>query len=240
MVWPRTFGAEGRALANGRAETMFDTALSPVGFALLFCALLVACGFEFVNGFHDTANAVATVIYTKSLRPWAAVIWSAIWNFVGVAVGGIAVAMSIIKLLPAELLVNSGSGAALAMVLSLLLAAVVWNLGTWYFGLPASSSHTLIGAIVGVGLAHSLLPGHVFGEGVNWGKVREIGISLLISPLFGLTLAALLVLLARRVLRSPALHVPPKGDEPPPRWVRALLVGRCPGVSFAHGSNVGQ
>ena len=206
----------------------------------MIVALLVACAFEFVNGFHDTANAVATVIYTKSLRPWMAVTWSGLCNFLGVYVGGIAVAMSILKLLPVELLANGGGGAGLAMVLALLVAAIFWNLGTWYFGLPASSSHTLIGAIVGVGLANSLLPGHVFGAGVNWNKVKEIGSSLLVSPLFGLTLAGLLVVTARKLLPARHLHAPPAGDKPPPGWVRALLVGTCTGVSFAHGSNDGQ
>jgi PiT family inorganic phosphate transporter len=218
----------------------FDTPITTGGLLLLGLALLVACGFEFVNGFHDTANAVATVIYTHSLRPSLAVIWSGICNFLGVSLGGIAVAMSIIKLLPVELLASSGSGAGLAMVLALLVAAIVWNLGTWYFGLPASSSHTLVGAIVGVGLANSLMPGHVFGSGVNWVKVKEIGLSLVISPLVGLAVAAGLLLLARRVLQSRALHTPPDGKTTPPTWIRGLLIATCSGVSFAHGSNDGQ
>jgi PiT family inorganic phosphate transporter len=220
--------------------TFFDSAIGPGRFALLVLALLVVFGFEFVNGFHDTANAVATVIYTRSLRPWFAVIWSGVCNFLGVSLGGIAVAMSIIKLLPVELLASSGSGAGLAMVLSLLVAAILWNLGTWYFGLPASSSHTLVGAIVGVGIANSMMPGHVFGTGVNWHKVQEIGMSLIVSPLFGLTLAGLLLIGARRLLKSADLHQPAAPDKKPPGWVRALLIGTCSGVSFAHGSNDGQ
>jgi inorganic phosphate transporter, PiT family len=162
-------------------------------------------------------------------------------NLLGVYLGGIAVAMSIIKLLPVELLSASGSGAGLAMVLALLVAAIAWNLGTWWLGLPASSSHTLIGAIVGVGLANSLMPGHVFGSGVNWHKVREIGLSLLISPVFGLGAAALLLFLARNYfLKSPALHQPADPHKVPPAWIRAILVTTCSGVSFAHGSNDGQ
>jgi phosphate/sulfate permease len=219
---------------------LFDTPVGAGAVVLLVGALVVACAFEFVNGFHDTANAVATVIYTKSLKPWMAVGWSGLCNFLGVYVGGIAVAMSILKLLPVELLTGSGNGAALAMVLALLTAAILWNLGTWWLGLPSSSSHTLIGAIVGVGLANSMLPGHVFGAGVNWHKVQEIGLSLVVSPLFGLALASLLVLAAKRLLRDPRLHAAPDGDKPPPGWVRALLVGTCTGVSFAHGSNDGQ
>jgi len=220
---------------------LFDTNIGSGQLVLLVLALLIACGFEFVNGFHDTANAVATVIYTRSLRPWAAVILSGTLNLLGVYLGGIAVAMSIIKLLPVELLTQSGSGAGLAMVLSLLIAAILWNLGTWWLGLPASSSHTLIGAIVGVGLANSLMPGHIFGSGVNWHKVQEIGMSLLVSPVFGLGAAALLLWLARNyLLKSPALHTPADPHKTPPGWIRAILVTTCSGVSFAHGSNDGQ
>jgi PiT family inorganic phosphate transporter len=219
---------------------LFDTPIETGRFILLCAALLIACGFEFVNGFHDTANAVATVIYTHSLKPSIAVMWSGFCNFMGVALGGIAVAMSIIKLLPVELLASSGSGAGLSMVLALLLAAITWNLGTWYFGLPSSSSHTLIGAIVGVGLANSLMPGHVFGTGVNWHKVQEIGLALILSPLLGLGLAYGTLILARKYLKSKELHTPPDGKTPPPTWIRALLIGTCTGVSYAHGSNDGQ
>jgi PiT family inorganic phosphate transporter len=220
---------------------LFASGIGTFQLVLLIVALLIACGFEFVNGFHDTANAVATVIYTRSLRPWAAVILSGTLNLLGVYLGGIAVAMSIIKLLPVELLASSGSGAGLAMVLALLIAAITWNLGTWWLGLPASSSHTLIGAIVGVGLANSLMPNHIFGSGVNWHKVQEIGLSLLLSPIFGLGAAAGLLLLARNwLLKSPALHQPAQPDKVPPTWIRAILVSTCSGVSFAHGSNDGQ
>jgi PiT family inorganic phosphate transporter len=219
----------------------FDTPIGTFELVLFVAALAIACGFEFVNGFHDTANAVATVIYTRALRPWAAVILSGTLNLLGVYLGGIAVAMSIIKLLPVELLAASGAGAGLAMVLALLVAAIVWNLGTWWLGLPASSSHTLIGAIVGVGLANSLMPGHVFGSGVNWHKVQEIGMSLLVSPVFGLAAAGLLLLLARKLLlRHKALHEPADPTKTPPGWIRAILVTTCSGVSFAHGSNDGQ
>jgi len=221
-------------------EALFDASLGTGTLVLLVLSLLIAFGFEFVNGFHDTANAVATVIYTRSLRPWTAVMLSGMCNFLGVFAGGIAVAMSIISLLPVELLVASGTGAGLAMLLALLVAAIVWNLGTWYLGLPASSSHTLIGAIVGVGLANSLLPGHEFGAGVNWGKAGDVGLALLISPLVGFTLAALLLLAAKRLIRDPQLYRPPVGTQPPPRWIRAVLIGTCTGVSFAHGSNDGQ
>lgn len=214
--------------------------LSGGSLALLIVALAIALGFEFVNGFHDTANAVATVIYTKSLRPWPAVLWSGFCNFCGVYLGGTAVAFSIVNLLPVDLLIRAGSDAGLAMVLALLIAAILWNLGTWFLGLPASSSHTLIGAIVGVGLANSLLPGHVFGEGVNWDKAGEVGLSLLLSPLIGFTLSAALYLTLKATIRSPELYEPPLEDRPPPLWIRAVLVSTCTGVSFAHGSNDGQ
>ncbi|OYT73839.1 MAG: anion permease [Chloracidobacterium sp. CP2_5A] len=221
-------------------DTLFGEALPSGTLALLLVSLAVAFGFEFVNGFHDTANAVATVIYTKSLRPWTAVVWSGICNFCGVFFGGIAVAMGIVYLLPVELLISKSAGAGLAMTLALLLGAIIWNLGTWYFGLPASSSHTLIGAIVGVGLANSMLPGHSLGGGVNWGKVSETGLSLLLSPLIGFSLAAILVLLSKRLISDKRLYEKPDERNPPPLWIRAILVLTCTGVSFAHGSNDGQ
>lgn len=221
-------------------EAMFDGSLGWGTGALLILALLIAFGFEFVNGFHDTANAVATAIYTRSLRPWTAVILSGICNFLGVFIGGIAVALSIINLLPVELLVAQGVGVGLAMILALLLAAILWNLGTWYFGLPSSSSHTMIGAILGVGVANSMLPGHQLGAGINWAKAGDVGMALLISPLIGFSLAALLLLAARWLIRDPQLYRPPVGTRPPPPWIRAILIFTCTGVSFAHGSNDGQ
>jgi PiT family inorganic phosphate transporter len=209
---------------------------------LIFLAISmgIALGFEFVNGFHDTANAVATVIYTRSLSPRKAVVWSGICNFIGVHLGGTAVAFSIVHLLPVELLVSIGSGPGLSMVLSLLIAATLWNLGTWYLGLPASSSHTLIGAVMGVGLANGVLHGGGLGAGVNWSKALEVGAALLISPVIGFCSAALLLKLLHRVAPDPALYRAPTGEEPPPRWIRAVLVGTSTGVSLAHGSNDGQ
>ncbi len=221
-------------------QAILDEGLSPGRAALLLLCVLIAFGFEFVNGFHDTANAVATVIYTNTLRPRVAVVLSGLCNFTGVFVGGIAVALGIINLLPVELLVSSGPGAGLAMVLALLVAAILWNLGTWYLGLPASSSHTLIGAIVGVGLANSLRAGHSLGDGVNWHKAEEIGLSLLLSPLIGFAAAALLLTVVKRATTSRRILEAPTGKQPPPIGVRALLVMTCSGVSFAHGSNDGQ
>ena len=209
---------------------------------LLVLALGLALGFEFVNGFHDTANAVATVIYTNSLKPAYAVVWSGLWNLIGVLTSSGAVAFSIVALLPVELVINVGSGAGFAMVFSLLLSAIIWNLGTWYLGLPASSSHTLIGSIVGVGLMNSIMsPDSAFGDGVNWGKVTDTLKALVFSPLIGFVLAGLLVVIFKSLLRNhPALFEAPKDKNPPPLWIRGLLVLTCTGVSFAHGSNDGQ
>ena len=207
---------------------------------LLLVALVIAFGFEVINGFHDTANAVATVIYTKSLQPTPAVIWSGLWNFIGVHAGGIGVAFSIVHLLPVDLLINIKTGRGLAMVLSLLGAAIIWNFATWYRGLPASSSHSLIGSIMGVGMMNAWLEhGSVF-KGINWHKASEVGMALVLSPLVGFGLAAGLLLLSRRLIPAKELYEPPHGDAPPPLWIRALLIGTCTGVSFAHGSNDGQ
>src|SRR4029079_18305226 len=163
-------------------------------YILLFVALLIALGFEFVNGFHDTANAVATVIYTHSLPAEFAVMWSGFFDFLGVLLSSGAVAFGLVSLLPVELILQVGSGAGFAMVFALLIAAIIWNLGTWWLGLPASSSHTLIGSIIGVGIANALMRGQDGTSGVDWGKATEIGWALLLSPLFGFLAAAALLL----------------------------------------------
>ena len=211
-----------------------------VPYILLGVALLIALGFEFVNGFHDTANAVATVIYTHSMPPNVAVIWSGCFNFLGVLVSSGAVAFGIISLLPVELILQVGSGAGFAMVFALLIAAIIWNLGTWWLGLPASSSHTLIGSIIGVGVANALMHGRDGTSGVDWGQAAKVGYSLLLSPLIGFVAAALLLLALRAFVKNAALYREPVGNKPPPWWIRGLLVLTCTGVSFAHGSNDGQ
>ena len=209
-------------------------------FLLLGLALLIALGFEFVNGFHDTANAVATVIYTHALKPQVAVVWSGMWNLIGVLVSSGAVAFGIVSLLPVELILQVGSSSGYAMVFALLISAIIWNLGTWWLGLPASSSHTLIGSIVGVGVANALMRGQDGTAGVEWGKVTEIGYALLLSPVFGFVFAGLLLLLMKFLVRVPALYKAPASDAPPPLWIRGLLILTCTLVSFFHGSNDGQ
>jgi PiT family inorganic phosphate transporter len=210
---------------------------------ILGLCLLCACIFEFVNGFHDTANAVATVIYTRSLKPQVAVAWSGFWNFLGVFDvlgifgGGIGVAMGIVKLLPISSLMHEPLGVGLSMVLAMLISAILWNLGTWYFGIPASSSHTLIGSIIGVGIMYQMMGSNA---PVNWAKAQDVGLSLLISPLFGFAMAALIFYLMKWLVKNPDLFKEEMGSNPPPLWIRAILVFTCTGVSYAHGSNDGQ
>jgi PiT family inorganic phosphate transporter len=213
---------------------------SALPYILLGTALLVALGFEFVNGFHDTANAVATVIYTHSMEPHIAVVWSGFWNFAGVVTSSGVVAFTIISLLPVELILQVGSGAGFAMVFALLVAAILWNLGTWALGLPASSSHTLIGSVIGVGIANQLMQGRTGTSGVDWAQAVTIGKSLLLSPIFGFVLASGLFLFMKAIIKDKRLYEAPKGAEPPPFWIRAMLVFTCTGVSFFHGSNDGQ
>ncbi|HEY2708291.1 MAG TPA: inorganic phosphate transporter [Caulobacteraceae bacterium] len=210
-------------------------------FTLLGIALLIALGFEFVNGFHDTANAVATVIYTHSLPPVIAVVWSGCWNFIGVLTSSGAVAYTIVTLLPVELILQVGNTAGYAMILALLMAAIVWNLGTWWLGIPNSSSHALIGSVMGVGLANQLMaPAGQATSGVDWSQAGNVFNALLWSPVMGFFLAGALLLIMKFVVRAPALYQEPKSDAAPPWWIRGLLILTCTGVSFAHGSNDGQ
>jgi inorganic phosphate transporter, PiT family len=210
-------------------------------FALLGLALLIALGFEFVNGFHDTANAVATVIYTHSMPPVVAVVWSGFFNFLGVLFSTGAVAFGIITLLPVELILQVGSNAGYAMIFALLIAAIVWNLGTWALGIPNSSSHALIGSIMGVGLANQLMaPAGQATSGVDWNQALNVGEALLFSPLMGFVFSAILLLVMKFLIRAPKLYEEPKTDAPPPWWIRIILVLTCTGVSFAHGGNDGQ
>jgi inorganic phosphate transporter, PiT family len=209
-------------------------------YILLVVALLIALSFEFVNGFHDTANAVATVIYTHALPADVAVIWSGMFNFLGVLFSSGLVAFSIISLLPVDLIIQVGSKAGFAMVFALLLSAIMWNLGTWWLGLPASSSHTMVGAIIGIGLTNSWLNGASATSGVDWSQAIKVIYSLLISPLAGFFAAVIVYKLAKRYIHNHDLYHPPKGKTPPPLWIRLLLIATCSGVSFAHGSNDGQ
>ncbi|MNO60485.1 Low-affinity inorganic phosphate transporter 1 [compost metagenome] len=207
---------------------------------VLSVALLIALGFEFINGFHDTANAVATVIYTNALKPRIAVGLSGFFNFLGVLLSSGAVAFAIVALLPLDLILQVDSNTGLAMIFALLIAAILWNLGTWWLGLPVSSSHTLIGSIVGISLAHSAMNGHFGISGASWAQLVKVGYALFLSPLVGFAGAALLLLALRLTIRNRALFRAPEGRTPPPWWIRGLLILTCTGVSFAHGSNDGQ
>ena len=211
-------------------------------FLLLLLAVGGALAFEFVNGFHDTANAVATVIYTRSLRSHWAVLYSGLLNFAGVMLAGVGVAYSIVNLFPVESLMNVAGATShtLTLIFSVLGAAMVWNLGTWYLGIPASSSHALIGSILGASMGYCLQTGVPLHDGVPWDKARQVMAALLISPLFGFACAALTLTVMRRFLRDERLYTAPQGEQPPPWWIRMLLIATCGGVSFAHGSNDGQ
>jgi PiT family inorganic phosphate transporter len=229
---------------NGLMRDMTDSGAEPLAigaFVLLGVALLIALGFEFVNGFHDTANAVATVIYTHSLPAQVAVIWSGCFNLLGVLASSGAVAFAVVSLLPVELILQVGSAAGFAMIFALLIAAIVWNLGTWWLGLPASSSHTLIGSIIGVGLANQIMaPAGAGTSGVDWSQAMGVFRALLFSPVVGFVGSALLLLAMKALIRQPKLYTAPDTSHPPPAWIRGLLVLTCTAVSFAHGSNDGQ
>ncbi len=208
---------------------------------ILIICILAVCFFEFINGFHDTANAVATVIYTKSMKPNLAVIWSGFFNFLGILISGfygLSVAMGIINLLPTAILIDSNAAHGISMVLSIIITSIVWNIGTWYLGIPCSSSHTLLGSIFGVGLAYGFLPD--VSVAMNWQKVKDVGLALLISPVFGFGLTMGLVLLLKKFSNSKKLFSEPDKKKAPPFWIRLTLLATCTSVSFTHGQNDGQ
>src|SRR5271155_2809275 len=186
-------------------------------FVLLGIALLIALGFEFVNGFHDTANAVATVIYTHSLPPHVAVIWAGAFNFFGVMVSSGAVAFSVLSLLPVELILQVGGSAGFAMIFALLIAAIIWNVGTWWLGLPASSSHTMIGSIIGVGLANQLMAPVGSGtSGVDWSQAMGVFRALLFSPIVGFIGSAVMLMVMKLVIKDKRLYSAPATRSAPP------------------------
>jgi inorganic phosphate transporter, PiT family len=208
-----------------------------MGFAAI--GICISLFFEFINGFHDTANAVATVRYTQSLPPTVAVIWSGIWNFIGVLLSSGTVAYSVVAILPPSLVLNVSSGTGAAALFALLVGAVIWNFGTWYFGMPCSSSHSLIGSMLGVSLVYTLTRSKQ-GEGIHWDQAGQVLLSLLISPIVGFGAAALLLLALHKFVKTPRLFEPADPEKSPPHWVRGVLIATCTGVSFAHGSNDGQ
>jgi inorganic phosphate transporter, PiT family len=208
-----------------------------MGFAAI--SICISLFFEFINGFHDTANAVATVIYTQSLPPTVAVIWSGIWNFIGVLLSSGTVAYSVVAILPPSLVLNVSSGTGAAALFALLVGAVIWNFGTWYFGMPCSSSHSMIGSMLGVSLVYTLTRSKQ-GEGIHWDQAGQVLLSLLTSLIVGFGAAALLLLALHKFVRTPRLFEPADPEKRPPHWVRGVLIATCTGVSFAHGSNDGQ
>ncbi len=219
---------------------LWGVTITSVEILMLIVAVGLSLSFEFVNGFHDTANAVATVIYTNTLKPTYAVMWSGLWNFIGALIASGAVAYGIVSLLPVELIMNSGSAAGFAMVFAILVSAIIWNVGTWYLGLPASSSHTMIGAIMGVGIGNAISNGHYWLDGLNIDKVKQTGLILLISPLVGFGASFLLLLALKAWVPFKELFEAPQGKTPPPLWIRIILIITCTGVSYSHGSNDAQ
>ena len=213
--------------------------LDPILSILLLICIFAVCVFEFVNGFHDTANAVATVIYTKSLKPTQAIVLSGTLNFLGVLLGGVSVAMGIVKLLPLDAIIDQTVYQTVAMIMAMIVTAILWNLGTWYFGIPCSSSHTLLASILGVCLTFSLLP-ESHGAGMDWSKAGEIGLSLLFSPLVGFLFTLLILFIFKFVVKDKAIFKEPSDKKQTPSWIRGILIATCSGVSFAHGSNDGQ
>ncbi|MBI1224317.1 MAG: inorganic phosphate transporter [Bacteroidetes bacterium] len=222
----------------------YDLGLSTGLIVMLGVTLLVVCIFEFVNGFHDTANAVATVIYTGTLKPIQAVVWSGLMNFLGVITSahlfGMGVAIKIASLLPIDAIMGQDLHHSIAMVISALLGAIIWNITTWYFGIPCSSSHTMIGALLGVGMVFTMMPENTDQAGVNWGEAIKIGQALLFSPAFGFSLAIILMFILRQVIKNKKIFKEPEPGSTPPLGIRAVLIGTCTLVSFFHGSNDGQ
>jgi PiT family inorganic phosphate transporter len=213
---------------------------SGIVIALLITCFVLVLAFEATNGFHDTSNAVATVIYTNSLKPIPAVIWSGTMNFLGVLTGGIAVAYALVEILPPDVLTPPDGAPALPMLVSLFVSALFWNVLTWYFGIPNSSSHCIIGALVGVAISDSLLQQRSLADGVDWNQIIRILEALAVSPILGLVLAGGLYYAIRVIVRRGPLLEPPHGDEPSPWWLRGLLILTCTSVSYSHGSNDGQ
>ncbi|URJ28140.1 inorganic phosphate transporter [Candidatus Blochmannia vicinus (nom. nud.)] len=217
---------------------------------MLILALILVFIYEAINGFHDTANSVVTVIYTCALRSHSAVLMSGIFNFLGVILSGLSVAYTIIHLLPTYFFTNTNPNHILAMIFSMLFAAILWNLGTWYLRLPTSSSHTLIGTLIGIGLVHAIITDCPMMQGLNIPQLINIFLSLIISPIIGVTLARIMMLILCRYWNNGKkhkdIHITPTqqteeyGRSQPSLWTRVVLILSAAGVSFSHGANDGQ
>ena len=213
---------------------------SPAVLALLVACLVLVLAFEFSNGFHDTANAVATVIYTKSLPPLEAVLLSGIMNFLGVLLGGIAVAYALVEIIPPDVLSPPDGALAIGMLVALFVSALSWNVATWAFGIPNSSSHALIGALIGISIENSLVRGRGLDNGIDWHQIWSVLLSLVVSPILGFLFSLALFRLAKLLIHDRHLYEPPQGDKPPIWWMRGLLILTCTGVNLSHGTNDGQ
>lgn len=240
--WQTVF-AQGPAAAIADTQTL-DGAALPGGMTLVtgvLVAIFILIVFqEAINGFHDTATAVATVIYSNSMGALPAVIMSAVCNFLGVMIGGTAVAFGLVNLLPVDMVTGIDNLGESSLFLALILTAVIWNFATWWYGIPNSTTHTYIGSILGIGMAHSYLLGRgVMGE-LNWGQIEKVLAALFLSPVIGFGGAMLVYWIIRAVIRDDRMYRPSEAKVTPPLYVRSLLITGGAGVSLLHGSNDGQ
>ncbi len=225
--------------------TLFSTLsdVSTITVVLLFTSLAIALFYEVINGFHDAANAIAMIVYTNSLDAKYSVLMSGFMNFLGVLAGGIGVAYTIVHLLPLDILVSSDKSTTLIMIFSLLLSAMTWNLSTWYFGLPTSSSHALIGSLIGVSAIFGVMNGFELSQSINWRAVYIILGALALSPLVGFGGGFLFMYISRKYITTEKFYKSPQSEtkrKRPNFWMRMSIIATGAGVSFAHGSNDGQ
>ena len=226
------------------------TGLNIFSVSALTIVLVLVLLYEAINGFHDTANAIAIVIYTRTMSVYHAVMMAGIFNFLGVLFGGLSVAYTIIHILPIDLLLDVGSTYGLSVVFSILLSCIIWNFGTWYIGLPTSSSHTLIGSIIGINIINSWMNAKSIVDGLNISIIINIFLSLILSPIISLFIASCFIFFLRRywnnTKKQARIHMTPAnreridGKKKPPFWTRIAIIISAVGVSYSHGANDGQ